>query len=34
MMKKFLVITTINKPTEAVLRFLEILPDERKIIIV
>ncbi len=33
-MKKFLVITTINKPTEAVLRFLEILPDERKIIIV
>lgn len=33
-MKKFLVITTINQPTKAVYKFLDILGDERKIIIV
>lgn len=33
-MKKFLVITTINKPTKAVYKFLDILWDEWKVIIV
>ena len=34
MMKKFLVITTINQPTKAVYRFIDILWDDWKIIIV